>query len=230
MARNRRGWMLAVAGAALAASIAAGPASSSADPVGRTGVRVGGTFYTIETTAAHYNVGSGAFETDAPLRISRPGLDATADAGRGNTIAGTALLRGNVRIHDAGGAGSPQGKDAEPATLTCDELTIDARKDTYRASGHARFIGVTRTAQADLMVLDRKHHTVHFEGDVTLTDGDAAVHASVVDLDLAHHESVALGSPVVIVKPAASPAPATGTSSTAPRVGTTASPASLNKQ
>jgi lipopolysaccharide export system protein LptA len=222
--------MLAAAGMTLGTAIAAGGQSSPAAPLERAGVRVGGTFYTIETTAAHYNVGSGAFETDAPLRISRPGLDASADGGRGNTIAGTAVLRGNVRVHDAGGAGSPQGKDAQPATLTCDELDVDARKDAYRASGHARFIGVTRTAQADLMVLDRKHHTVHFEGDVTLTDGDAAVHASVVDLDLAHHETVALGSPVVIAKPAAPTVPPVGTSTTAPRVGTTASPGSLNKQ
>jgi lipopolysaccharide export system protein LptA len=217
--------MLAASVGTLAAAIAAGAQSSPAAPLQRAGVRVGGTFYTIETTAAHYNVGSGAFETDAPLRISRPGLDASADGGKGNAIAGTAVLRGNVRIHDAGGAGSPQGKDAQPATLTCDELDVDARKDAYRATGHARFIGVTRTAQADVMVLDRKRHTVHFEGDVTLTDGDAAVHASMVDLDLAHHDAVAFGSPVVITKAAAAPSPASGTSPTAPPVGTTASQA-----
>jgi lipopolysaccharide export system protein LptA len=229
MAPSRAGTLAAALGI-LAAAIAAGGQSSPAAPLQRAGLRVGGTFYTIETTAAHYNVGSGAFETDAPLRISRPGLDASADGGRGNAIAGTAVLKGNVRVHDAGGAGSPQGKDAEPATLTCDELDVDARKDAYRAAGHARFIGTTRTAQADLMVFDRKRHTVHLEGDVILTDGDAAVHATVVDLDLAHHDAVALGSPVVIVKPAASPVPQTGTSPTVPRVGTTASPGSLNKQ
>jgi lipopolysaccharide export system protein LptA len=214
-----------LAGAAvIIAAVAAGGGSAPASP---TSVRVGGGFYTIETTAAHYNVGSGAFVTKAPLRISRSGLDASADRGEGNTIAGTAVMHGNVRIHDAGGPASPQGAGAGAATLTCDELDVDARKDTYRAVGRAHYAAATRTAAADLMVLDRRHHTLHMDGNVTITDGDAAVHASTVDIDLTRHDAVATGSPVIITQPAPTPSASGGTSSTPPSVATTASPAPL---
>jgi len=183
-----------------------------------------GTFYTVETTAAHYNAGSGAFATQAPVHISRPGLDAFAEHAEGNMRRGAAVMRGNVRVHDAGGPSSPQGAGAAPATLTCDELDVDAKADVYRAVGHARYETATRSAAADTMILDRKHHTLHLAGAATITDGDTTVRADVVDADMARHDTVATGSPVVITRPAPAPTPSLGTSPGPGRVGTVATP------
>jgi lipopolysaccharide export system protein LptA len=196
-------------------------APAAADPPP---VRMAGRFYTIETTAAHYNAGSGAFSTQAPVHISRPGLDAFADRAEGNARGGVAVMRGNVRVHDAGGRSSPQGAGAAPATLTCDELDVDAKTDVYRAVGHARYETATRSAAADTMILDRKHHTLHLAGAATISDGDTTVRADVVDADMARHDTVATGSPVVITRPVATPTPPEGTSSPPGSVGTMASP------
>lgn len=201
----------------------AGLAAVGTAGAGPPNVHVAGKFYTIETNAAHYNVGSGAFSTQAPVHISRPGLDAFADRADGNANGGVAVMRGNVRVHDAGGPASPQGRGAEAATLTCDELDVDAKTDVYRAIGHAHYASATRAAAADAIVLDRKHHTLHLEGDVSLSDGDTTVRASVVDADMARHDAVATGAPVVISRPVESPSPP-GTLATPGSVGPTTAP------
>jgi lipopolysaccharide export system protein LptA len=205
--------LLAFAGLAAHAAAASPPS-----------LRLAGKFYTVETNAAHYNFGSGAFSTQASVHITREGLDAFADRADGNTKSGTAVMRGNVRVHDRGGQASPQGRGAEAATLTCDELDVDAKTDVYRAVGHAHYESATRTAAADTMVMDRKHRTLHLDGDVTLTDGDTTVRASVVDADMAHHDAVATGAPVVITRPVESPSPVPGTLATPGSVRSTTPP------
>jgi len=206
MERRRLQRALSAWGLAAFAGLAAHAAAAS-PPL----MHLAGKFYTIETNAAHYNFGSGAFLTQAPVHITREGLDAFADRAEGNTKSGTAVMRGNVRVHDTGGTASPQGRGAEAATLTCDELDVDAKTDVYRAIGHARYETATRSAAADTMVMDRKHRTLHLDGDVTLTEGDTTVRAAVVDADMGRHDAVATGAPVVITRPVESPPPAPGT-------------------
>lgn len=210
---------------ACAAALAAfaGLAAFGTAGAGPPNVHVAGRFYTIETDAAHYNVGNGAFSTQASVHISRPGLDAFADRAQGNANRGVAVMRGNVRVHDSGGPASPQGRGAEAATLTCDELDVDAKTDIYRASGHAHYASATRAATADAIVLDHKHHTLHLEGDVSLSDGDTTVRASVVDADMARHDAVATGAPVVISRPVES-SRSPGTLATPGSVGATTAP------
>jgi lipopolysaccharide export system protein LptA len=163
---------------------------------------VAGRYYTLETTALRYNVDTGAFGSDAPIRITRPGLDAVAERAEGNTKTGVAVLRGNVKVHDKGGAASLQGKNASPATLTCDQLDVDGKADTYKAAGHARYESEIRTATAETMLLDRKQRKLHLEGGVVLTEGQSTARAAVVDVDLKSGEAVSSGSPVVLTQPA----------------------------
>ena len=170
------------------------------------GAHVEGRFYTLETTALRYNIGSGAFASDSPVRITKPGLDASADRGEGNAKTGQATMRGNVAIHDAGGSGSLQGKGAKPASLTCDLLEVDGKADVYHAAGHVHYESTDRTATADTMILDRKGKKLHLEGTVVLTQGASTARAAVVDVDLKSGRTVSTGSPVILTEPA-SPAP-----------------------
>ncbi len=198
-----------VAASAAALTFCVTAAVSAATP----SAHVAGRFYTLETTGLRYNVGTGAFASDAPVRITRPGLDAVADKAEGNTKTGAAVLRGNVKVHDTGGPGSLQGKNATPATLTCDQLDVDGKADTYKAAGHARYESEIRTATAETMVLDRKQRKLHLEGGVVLTEGQSTARAATVDMDLKSGEAVSSGSPVVLTQPASplpSPARTTG--------------------
>jgi lipopolysaccharide export system protein LptA len=192
----------AVAASAAALAFCAAAAVTAAAP----SAHVGGRYYTLETTALRYNVGTGAFASDAPVRITRPGLDAVADKAEGNTKSGAAVLRGNVKVHDTGGAGSLQGKNAAPGTLTCDQLDVDGKADTYKAVGHARYESEIRTATAETMLLDRKQRKLHLEGGVVLTEGQSTARAATVDMDLKSGEAVTSGSPAVLTQPA-SPIP-----------------------
>jgi lipopolysaccharide export system protein LptA len=203
---------LRAAGCVIALALGAGPAAAAGASHG---------YYTIETAAARYNSGTGAFVTTVPITITRPGLEAHADRAQGNTRAGTAVLRGNVHVHDDGGAASPQGHASEPATLTCDELDVDAKADRYRAIGRAEYRSATQSASADTMLLDRRHKTLHLEGNVTMVDGDATARADAIDIDMAHGQTVAHGAPVILSQPAA---PALGTEGTVPSVAPTIAP------
>jgi lipopolysaccharide export system protein LptC len=176
------------------------------------GTELAGRYYKLETTTLRYNVETGAFASDAAIRITRPGLDAVADHAEGNTKTGAATLRGNVKVHDIGGPGSIQGKNATPATLTCDLLDVDGKADTYRATGRARYESEVRTATADTMLLDRKHRKLRLEGNVTLMEGQSTAHAASVEMDLKSGEAITTGAPAVLTQPA-SPAPSPARSS-----------------
>jgi lipopolysaccharide export system protein LptA len=173
---------------------------------GSPSAQVAGPYYTLASTVLRYNVGTGAFAADAPVRITKSNLDAAAERAEGNAKTGVASLRGNVTVHDGGGRGSPQGKDAAPATLTCDQLDLDGKRDTYHAEGHAHYESRDRTATAQTIVLDRKRKTLHLEGDVVLTQGDSIAHAAVVDVNLGSGRTVSTGAPVILSRPV-SPGP-----------------------
>ena len=184
--------------AARAAALALGVALAGAAP----STQVVGPYYVLETTVLRYNTGTGAFVADAPVKIMKRRLAAVAERADGNAKTGAASLRGSVQVHDEGGPESPRGKSAAPATLTCDQLDLDGKRDTYHAEGHARYESADRTATAQTMILDRKRKTLHLEGDVTLTQGASTAHAGVVDVDLRTGRTVSTGQPVILSQPA----------------------------
>jgi len=169
---------------------------------------LGGPFYDIETSALQYNIGSGDFTAPSHLTVTRPGLDVAADSATGNVKSGSAVLRGNVRVHDSGATSSAQGKNGPPEALTCDQLDVDGRADTYHATGHPHYESGSRSADADEMLLDRKHKRLHLAGSVTIKDGGQSAKASVVDVDLKTGAVAMHGAPVELSAPAPAPSAA----------------------
>ena len=191
---------------------------------------LGGPFYDVETTALQYNIGTGDFTAPSHVTVTRPGLDVAADNAKGNVKSGSAVLRGNVRVHDSGGTSSAQGKNAAPATLTCDQLDVDGHADTYHATGHPHYESGTRSADADEMLLDRKAKRLHLAGSVTIKDGDQSAKASVVDVDLKTGAVALHGAPVELSAPAPTPGPTSSASASpapTPQPRANSSPASL---
>src|ERR1700722_20822634 len=114
--------------ALLAASPSPAPPAPSAAASASNGMEMNG--YQIETDQTNWNLNSGDFTMPHAVKVTRPGTDAHGDHAKGNTKLGTATLIGSVVVHDSGGA--PEAKDAGadyqgPATITCDELTIDSK-------------------------------------------------------------------------------------------------------
>jgi lipopolysaccharide export system protein LptA len=200
--------------AAMAASflLAASPAAPSAPP----GLGVPGpNGYQIETDQTNWNMTSGDFTMPHEVKVTRPGTDARGDKAKGNTKLGTATLIGSVVVHDSGSA--PEAKDAGPdyqgpATITCDELTIDSKNKSYDARGNVHFVQGNRVGTAERGVLNQNKHTLHLEGNVVLAEGQSTMKAGVVDYNLQTRDVVAHGSPMVIREPipqhSAGPTPA----------------------
>jgi lipopolysaccharide export system protein LptA len=192
--RTRRA--LAAAATALfliAASPAPSPAPSTS---GNSGMEMNG--YQIETDQTNWNLNSGDFTMPHEVKVTRPGTDARGDKAKGNTKLGTATLVGSVVVHDSGGA--PEAKDAGadyqgPATITCDELTLDSKNKSYDARGNVRFVQGNRVGTADRGVLNQLQHTLHLEGNVVLAEGDTSMKAAVVDYNLQTRDVIANGGP-----------------------------------
>ncbi len=171
----------------------------------RAAAPLGGRYYTVQAQTFNYNLGSGDFTVPGHVTLRRPGLEAAADNARGNVKAGKAELHGNVRVHDVGGKGSPQGANAEPATLTSDDLYVDGKADTYRATGHASYDSRTRHAKADTMIYDRKHQVLHLEGTVTVIQNDTTMNAGAIDVDIKKGDTTSVGQPITVTKPTPNP-------------------------
>jgi lipopolysaccharide export system protein LptA len=203
----------AVAFAAAVALVAAGPPPSppaQSSGMSLPGMQMNG--YQIETETTNWNLNSGDFTMPKDVKVTRPGTDARGDKATGNTKKGVATLIGNVVIHDSGGA--PEARDAGqdyqgPATITCDQLTIDSKTRTYDASGNVRFVQGNRIGTADRGVLNQTSHLLHLEGNVLLSEGESSMRANVVDYNLQSRDVVASGGPMVIREPIppASPGP-----------------------
>jgi lipopolysaccharide export system protein LptA len=195
----------AMLAASLACVLSAAPAEISAADAPNASIK--GRYYDVRATTVQYNLETGEFSTPAKITITRPGLDVVADSASGNVKAGNALLRGHVVVHDSGGPGSPQGKNAAPATLTCDQLEVDGKADTYRATGgRPHYESGARKATADTMVLDRKQKKLHLDGDVSIAEGEQTAKASTIDVDLKTGSVEMHGSPVELTAPV-SPGP-----------------------
>jgi lipopolysaccharide export system protein LptA len=190
----------------IAASPSPGPSAS-----GNSGMEMNG--YQIETDQTNWNLNSGDFTMPHEVKVTRPGTDARGDKAKGNTKLGTATLVGNVVVHDNGGA--PEAKDAGsdyqgPATITCDELTLDSKNKSYDARGNVRFVQGNRVGTAERGVLNSTQHTLHLEGNVVLAEGQTSMKAGVVDYNLQTRDVIANGAPMIIREtiPQRSPGPA----------------------
>ncbi|MEO7040322.1 MAG: LPS export ABC transporter periplasmic protein LptC [Candidatus Elarobacter sp.] len=214
---ERTGLLATSLALAFAAALGGGAAAA---PV----AHLAGAFYNVETTAVQYNLGSGDFTAPAHVTVTRPGLAVAADNAKGNVKAGSAVLRGNVRVRDSGGSQSALGANAGPSTLTCAQLEIDGRADTYHATGRPHYESGERSADADEMLLDRKQKKLHLAGSVTIKEGNQSAQASVVDVDLKTGDVVMHGAPVQLSAPAPAPPP-TSAPSAAPSVAPSSPPA-----
>jgi lipopolysaccharide assembly outer membrane protein LptD (OstA) len=194
-----RRYVLALAFTALAIE----PPPANAD----TNAQVGGRYYTVDTPQAHWNAGSGDFTAAGMVRLTRPGLVVYADHAIGNTKNGNATLTGHVRVEDDGTSGGAiAGGAKEPSTLTCDALEVSGKLDTYRATGHAHYASADRTASAETMILDRKHHQLYLAGDVALEQQGSTLAGDRVYVNLRSGQTDETGSPLVITAPV-SPSP-----------------------
>jgi lipopolysaccharide export system protein LptA len=189
---------------ASAAAVSPAPASGSPTPapIASSGMEMNG--YQIETDQTNWNLNNGDFTMPHEVKVTRPGTDARGDKAKGNTKLGTATLIGNVVVHDNGAA--PEAKDAGkdyqgPATITCDELTLDSKAKSYDAHGNVRFVQGNRVGTADRGVLNQTQHTLHMEGHVVLAEGQTSMRAAVVDYNLQTRDVIASGAPMVIREP-----------------------------
>jgi lipopolysaccharide export system protein LptA len=197
-----------------AAPASPGPASGAASPApaasAASGMEMNG--YQIQTDQTNWNLNTGDFVMPHEVRVTRPGTNARGDHAKGNTKLGTATLIGNVVVHDNGNA--PEASDAGPdyqgpATITCDELTLDSKTKTYDGHGNLRFVQGDRVGTADRGVLNQTAHTLHLEGNVVLAEGQTSMKAAVVDYNLQTRDVIASGAPMTIREPipARSPGP-----------------------
>lgn len=186
----------------LATAAAALVLLAASPPAGSPGMEMNG--YQIETDQTNWNMNSGDFTMPHEVKVTRPGTDVRGDKAKGNTKLGTATLIGSVVVHDSGSA--PEAKDAGPdyqgpATITCDELTIDSKNKSYDARGNVRFVQGNRIGTAERGVLNEMKHTLHMEGNVVLAEGQTSMKAAVVDYNLQTRDVIASGAPMIIRQP-----------------------------
>jgi lipopolysaccharide assembly outer membrane protein LptD (OstA) len=104
-------------------------------------------------------------------------------------------------------------ESSEPLTLTADEIDVDRIALTYVAKGHVRFVQGSRSAHADLAMLDEQKHTLDLIGDANVYDGDrraaaAKMHYDMLDKDFLGAGDVRLYQPLPTPGPQASGTPA----------------------
>jgi len=117
-----------------------------------------------------FNWSTGDFSSPDRVTLTRPGNSISADHIGGNEKRKTALLTGNVVIHDDRGslttftsAGPPM-----PSTLTCDSLSVDGTTKLYVAQGNVHFIQGAREAYADQAIMNGFTHVLELKGNVRL--------------------------------------------------------------
>lgn len=125
----------------------------------------------VSTGQLDANWQSGAFNTPGRIVLTRPGSDISADRAVGNFKNHSATLTGNVVLHDNNGVltnFAGQGGSHAPATLTCDNLTIDGVIKQYVATGNVHFIQGGSDVRADRAVMNGITHDLHLFGHVQL--------------------------------------------------------------
>lgn len=139
-------------------------------PQGRA-VGFGFSDWNVKTAQLDSNWQSGAFNAPQHITLTRPGSEIQADRANGNFKTHSATLTGNVVLHDNNGVltnfAGQTGSHA-PATLTCDNLTIDGVSKTYVATGNVHFIQGSSDVRADRAVMNGITHDLHLYGNVQL--------------------------------------------------------------
>lgn len=188
------------------------PAAEGAHPAGLT---LGGGA-TVEALNIHLNR-SGDFEIPGHVKFTEPGTDVVGDSAHGNQKNKTAIFHGNVVLHNSKPVGtfgfaSSKAQNAEPQTLTCDELQIDAAAKVYVAIGHVHFTQGTRVMTADRGTLNQGAHILDVQGNVHMDDSATgegliadAVHYDTLteDVSISGKE----GQPAILRGPGGSPEP-----------------------
>lgn len=162
--------LLAAALAALLIAAAPKHGGAASPPPGGA-VGFGLSDWHVATGQLDANWQSGAFSTPGKITLTRPGSDISADRATGNFKSHSAILTGNVVLHDNNGvltnfAGQTGSK--EPATLTCDNLNIDGVSKTYVATGNVHFVQGGHDVRADRAVMNGLTHDLHLYGNVQL--------------------------------------------------------------
>jgi len=126
----------------------------------------------VTTGQLDANWQSGNFNTPGRIVLTRPGSDIQADRATGNFKQHQATLTGHVVLHDNNGvltnfAGQTGNK--APATLTCDNLSIDGTSKTYVATGNVYFKQGASEVRSDRAVMNGLTHDIHLFGHVQLT-------------------------------------------------------------
>lgn len=120
----------------------------------------------VSTNEFEYDWQSGKFNAPTHVTLTRPGSSIQADRAFGNRNAKQATLTGHVVLHDDSGVLTSAGSSGShaPATLTCDNLTIDGASKTYIATGNVYFSQGGSEVHADRAVMNGVTHDIHLYG------------------------------------------------------------------
>lgn len=146
-------------------------AASPKSPSGGAAVGFGLSDWHVATGQLDANWQTGAFSTPGKIELTRPGSDISADRAVGNWKSHSATLTGNVVLHDNNGVltnFAGQSGSHAPATLTCENLTMDGVTKTYVATGNVHFIQGGSDVRADRAVMNGITHDLHLYGHVQL--------------------------------------------------------------
>lgn len=126
--------------------------------------------WNVEGSNFVMNWTTGEFSSPTHVTMTRPGNSISADTLSGNEKQKTALLTGNVVIHDDRGTltGGAPGGGGGPSTLTCDRLAVDGTTKIYTAEGNVRFVQGGRQAYADRATMNGFTHVLELHGHVRL--------------------------------------------------------------
>lgn len=155
-----------------AASASAAPRSMPPPPGAPAGAGFSFSDWHVATGQLDANWQSGAFTTPGRIVLTRPGSDIQADRAVGNWKQRAATLTGHVVLHDNNGVltnFAGQSNSHAPATLTCDNLTIDGTTKTYVATGNVHFTQGASAVRSDRAVMNGLTHEIHLYGNVQLT-------------------------------------------------------------
>ncbi len=126
----------------------------------------------VTTGELNANWQSGTFTTPGRIVLTRPGSDIQADRAQGNWKSHQATLTGHVVLHDSNGVLTKfagQNNSSAPATLTCENLTIDGTTKTYVATGNVHFLQGGSEVRADRAVMNGITHEINLYGNVQLS-------------------------------------------------------------
>lgn len=141
--------------------------------------------WTMTTDRLDVNMKSGDFSAPGHVMMTRAdGSTVDADTAKGNYKKKTALLTGNVKVHDMSGTfglksakPSPGSTPRGPATLSTDQLQLDDTAHTYDATGHVHFTQADTVADAESAHLDDVAHLLTLDGHVHAVQGDRSMTA-----------------------------------------------------